>query len=84
GYTAHDHLRAIERHTYDGIVDFVIANNEKIPKSLLERYTEENSYMVPIDEESFTGGTTLVQGNLLLVKDEQIRHNFSRLARAVM
>lgn len=84
GYTAYDHLRAIERHTYDGIVDFVIANNETIPSSLLERYTEENAYMVPIDEENFCHGTTLVQGNLLLVKDEQIRHNFSRLARAVL
>lgn len=85
GYTVHDHLAAIERHTYSGIVDFVIANNEEIPDSLKGRYQEENAYMVRVDDEHFVHDTTtLVQGNLLLVKDEQIRHNFSRLARAIL
>lgn len=84
-YTVHDHLEAIERHTYKDIVDFVIANNEPIPRSLQDKYMEENAYMVRIDDNKFDDGKTiLVQGNLLLVKDEQIRHNFSRLARAVM
>jgi uncharacterized cofD-like protein len=85
GYTVYDHLRAIERHTFDGIVDFVIANNESVPETLADAYKKENAYMVRLDEESFEGcATTLVRGNLLLVQNEQIRHNFSRLARAVM
>lgn len=85
GYTVCDHLRAIEKHTFDGIVDFVIANNERIPDALAEAYSAENAYTVRLDEDSFKDTrTTLVQGNLLLVKDEQIRHNFSRLARAIM
>lgn len=85
GYTVHDHLAAIEKHTYEGIVDFVVANNTPIPENLLKLYHAENAHTVVLDDESFAGGkTTLVQGDLLLVKDEQIRHNFSRLARAIM
>ncbi len=83
-YTVYDHVRAIEKHSYDGIIDFVIANNEQIPSSLIENYAEENAHMIEIDAEKFTGKTKLVQGNLLLVEDEYIRHNFSRLARAIM
>lgn len=84
-YTVYDHLKALERHSYEGIVSFVIANNEAIPETLLEAYSKENAQAVQLDEQRFEGtGTTLVQGNLLLVKNEQIRHNFSRLARAIM
>lgn len=83
-YTVYDHVRAIEKHSYEGIIDFVIANNEEIPESLIDNYAEENAHMIEIDEEKFTGRTRLVQGNLLLVEDEYIRHNFSRLARAIM
>lgn len=83
-YTVYDHVRAIEKHSYDGIIDFVIANNEQIPSSLIENYAEENAHMIEIDAEKFTGSTRLVQGNLLLVEGEYIRHNFSRLARAIM
>ncbi len=84
-YSVHDHLEAIEKHSYHGITDYVLANNEQIPESVIHRYAEEEAYMVSIDEQNFTDGcTTLVQGNLLLIKDEQIRHNFSRLARAIM
>ena len=84
-YTVHDHLEAIEKHSYKGIVDFVIANNEPIPQSIIDRYAEENAYMVEVDAEKFTDPKTLlVQGDLLLVQDEKLRHNFSRLARAIM
>lgn len=85
GYTVYDHLRTLEKHSFDGIVDFVIANNEKIPSALAELYSAENAYAVRVDDAGFDAShATLVQGNLLLVKDEQIRHNFSRLARAIM
>lgn len=85
GYTVSDHLAAIERHSFEGIVDFVIANNAPVPESLAKAYSEENAYTVQLDEDNFKDKkTTLVQGNLLLVKNEQIRHNFSRLARAIM
>lgn len=85
GYSAYDHLRAIEHHSFDGIVDFVIANNAPIPHDLEQAYLAENAYIVALDEEKFQNhSATLVQGNLFLAKNEQIRHNFSRLARSIM
>ena len=37
-----------------------------------------------IDSISVLKRAKLVQGNLLLVRNDKIRHNFSRLARTIM
>ncbi|MCD8181562.1 MAG: YvcK family protein [Firmicutes bacterium] len=84
GYTANDHLAAIERHSYEGIADIVIANNAIIPESLKMKYAEENAYEVEIDAAKILTRSKLVQGNLMLVRNDKIRHNFSRLARTIM
>jgi uncharacterized cofD-like protein len=84
GYTAYDHVAAIEKHSYQGIFDYVIVNNQQIPESLKEKYAQEKAEMIHIDAQNFEGKVKLMQGNLLLVRDEYIRHNFSRLARVIM
>lgn len=84
GYSAYDHLAAIEKHSYEGIADIVIANNATVPESLLEKYAEENAEQVHIDAENILKHSKLVQGNLLLVRDGRVRHNFSRLARTIV
>lgn len=84
GYTLSDHLEAIERHSYRGIADVVIANNAVIPEGLKIKYAEEYSHIVPIDADRIMGRCSILQGNLLLVKNEKIRHNFSRLSRTII
>jgi len=84
GYTASDHLKAIEKHSYEGIADIVIANNAVIPESLKMKYAEEHAHVVEIDSAEILKKAKLVQGNLLLVRSAKIRHNFSRLARTIM
>lgn len=84
GYTAYDHLAAIEKHSYEGIADMMIVNNATVPEYLLERYAEENAAPVHIDTENILKHTKLIQGNLLLIQDGHVRHNFSRLARTVV
>lgn len=84
GYTLSDHLEAIERHSYRGIADIVIANNAVIPESLKIKYAAEYAHMVPIDADKITDRCSVLQGNLLLVKNEKIRHNFSRLSRTII
>lgn len=84
GYTASDHLKAIEKHSYEGIADIVIANNAFIPESLKMKYAQEHAHVVEIDSEEILKKAKLVQGNLLLVRSDKIRHNFSRLARTIM
>lgn len=83
-YTVNDHLSAIERHSYEGIADIVVANNAEIPEGLKLKYKEEFAHEVKIDEEEVLKRSKLVQGNLLLVRNDRIRHNFSRLARTIM
>lgn len=84
GYTASDHLRAIERHSYEGIADVVITNNAVVPDAIRELYREEYADVVPVDEEEILKRSLLVQGNMLLVQSSKVRHNFSRLARTIM
>ncbi len=84
GYTAYDHLSALEKHSYEGIADMMIVNNATVPEYLLERYAGENAAPVHIDTENILGHTKLVQGNLLLIQNGRVRHNFSRLARTVV
>ncbi len=84
GYTANDHLSAIERHSYEGIADIVLANSAEIPDGLKEKYALENAYAVEIDAQKILTRAKLVEGNLMLVRNDRIRHNFSRLARTIM
>lgn len=84
GYTLSDHLEAIERHSYRGIADIVIANNGVIPEGLKIKYAEEYSHIVPIDADRIMDRCSVLQGNLLLVRNEKIRHNFSRLSRTII
>lgn len=83
-YTACDHLEAIERHTYRGIADFMIVNERPAPLDIKSKYNKENARMVKIDEDRMDGRTKIIKGDLMLIRDEYIRHNFSRLARAIM
>ncbi len=83
-YTACDHLEAIESHSYRGIADFMIVNERPAPVEIKSRYNMENAHTVKIDEERTDGRTKIIKGDLILIKDEYIRHNFSRLARAII
>lgn len=83
-YTACDHLEAIERHSYRGIADFMIVNERYAPFDIKSRYNKENAHTVKIDEDRMDGRTKIIKGDLMLIKGEYIRHNFSRLARAIM
>lgn len=84
GYTLSSHLEAIEKHSYRGIADIVIANNAPIPEGVKIRYAEEYAHIVPIDADKIMDRCSVLQGNLLLIKNGKIRHNFSRLSRTIM
>lgn len=84
GYSVNDHLEAIEKHSYKGIADVVIANSSEIPDELRLKYSSQYANQVVLDAEKITTRSKLFMGNLVLVQDGQIRHNFSRLARVIM
>lgn len=84
GYTVSRHLEAIEKHSYRGIADIVIVNNAQIPESVKMRYAEEYAHTIPVDTDKIMDRCSVLQGNLLLIKNGKIRHNFSRLSRTIM
>lgn len=83
-YTAYDHLRAIEKHSFPGIADYMIVNTRPAPLDIKTRYNRQKAHTVKIGRPNPDFKTKLVQGDLMLIRDEYIRHNFSRLARAIM
>lgn len=82
GYTVYDHIKAIEQHSYKGIVDFVLANDGKIPKKVANRYIKKHSDIVKIDDENLSY-LNLIKGNMLMIKDGYIRHDAEKLAKAI-
>lgn len=84
GYDAHDHLSAIEKYTYEGVADIVIANDARIPYTLQEKYSEAEAHPVIIDESRLSKHTKWVMGNFHIIQDGQVRHNFSRLATTII
>ena len=83
-YSVCDHLRAIEKHSYEGIADAVIVNRSALPDELYEKYAAQHAYQVEDDTDKINKKTIVVYGDLLLMKNDKIRHNFSRLARTIV
>lgn len=86
GYTAYDHVRAILDHTSPDFLDYCIVNSKRIETPLMERYAEQYSEEVPLDEDNFEGsGIKLVKKNIVgLIDNKYIRHNPEALAEAIM
>ena len=84
GYSVNDHLAAIEKHSYRGIADVVIASNAIVPEELRMKYSSQYAHPVQVDAEKVMTRSNLMLGNLMLIQDGQVRHNFSRLARVIL
>ena len=85
GYTAADHLEALQRHGREGIVDLCLANNAPIPRELAARYSEEDAELLRVDRERIAAlGIALAEYPLLSAQGGYARHDPELLARAVM
>jgi uncharacterized cofD-like protein len=85
GYSVSDHIRALEEHSYTGIVDMCIVNNSSIPDELREKYHNDGADQVGIDRERILGsGIRLIEGNYASLKNNLVRHDPKKLAEAVI
>jgi uncharacterized cofD-like protein len=82
GYTAYDHLKAIEDHVGPGVVDAVLINDQAVPTALLERYRATGAEPVAPGG-PFARRVAVVEVPLLEV-GSVVRHDPDRLARAVL
>lgn len=75
GFRASDHVQAIYDHSKAGLLDHVVINTEKLPKSLVRKYEAENSFAVENDVERLEEMGIQVVGAPLLDQGKMIRHD---------
>ena len=85
GYTAFDHAKAIIDHSYEDIIDYCIINDEEIDDFLKSKYRFERSVQVKNDADKFIkNGIELICENMLDSSKGYARHNYDKLAKAIM
>jgi len=83
-YSVAEHLRAIQTHVKPRIVDYVVANRQKVSAPVAKRYRKEGASQVPVDGAGLRElGVKVLLGNLL-EEHSVIRHNSARLARLLL
>lgn len=86
GYTLSDHIRAIEKHSKKGIIDFCIANTASIPGDLKDRYQKDGAELVRVDSEVVEKmGIELITGDFRAIfNNNYIRHDSNKLAKKII
>jgi uncharacterized cofD-like protein len=83
GFTALDHLKAIERHTRR-LFDYVLVNTGRPSQELLEKYRQTGSTLVEADIDRIKReGYRPIAGNFINQTDV-VRHDAGLLAEAIM
>ena len=83
-YSVAEHLRAIQTHVKPRIVDYVVANRQRVSAAVAKRYRKEGASQVPVDAAGLRElGVKVLLGNLL-EEHNVIRHNSARLARLLL
>ncbi len=84
GYGALEHVRALIDHMGKQFLDYVIVNDQKITTEQLKQYYAEGSMPVTPDVEKIRKlGITVVPASLIS-KDDLVRHDPRKLARALI
>ena len=88
GYRPVDHLRAIERASRCGLVDYYLANIRAIRPTLRRRYAREGAAPVPAADARtlLDHGVVLVERDLVREDPDvpKVRHHERKLARALL
>jgi uncharacterized cofD-like protein len=83
GFSAADHLEAIQEHARDRVFDVVILNNRPISQAQVARYRKQRALPVASDHERLRGLGLEIFGDDLLSQEKVVRHDPGLLADAV-
>ena len=84
GYALEDHLRAIQQHVPQRVIDWVVANRQKISPEIAERYRKEGAEPVVIDIPVLQRLGYKVMLDDLLEEHAVIRHDPKRLTKLLL
>ncbi len=92
-YTASDHIKTIIKYLGEGVLDYVLVNNNFPRKEVIEKYRKEEADIVALDKNLEKNNvavevTDLIenieQRRILWEKQDLIRHDPEKLARMLM
>ncbi|MFQ5685891.1 MAG: uridine diphosphate-N-acetylglucosamine-binding protein YvcK [Candidatus Scalindua sp.] len=91
-YTASDHVKAIIKYLGEGILDYVLVNNNFPREEIIEKYRKEDADIVTLDESLEKNNVVIKvadlienieQKRVLWEKQDLIRHDPEKLADAI-
>lgn len=87
-YNVLDHVNSIVKHTKENILDYVIANNEVLPKDIFEIYQNDGATQVLLDKDQKeclkSMGVKAIEENLIEIKNNYIRHDANHISSVVV
>ncbi|WP_138159484.1 gluconeogenesis factor YvcK family protein [Peptoniphilus catoniae] len=88
GFNIRDHVEAIVKHSYEGIIDKIIINNKKPSEEMIKNYLKiSRSTEVKIDEDGLnylkSKGIGYILGDFIEEKDT-IRHSGEKIAKGLL
>ena len=84
-YNVFDHVNAIIKHSNRYLIDYVIANDELIPESLIQNYKFKGAKQVLVDDEQIKNleemNIKVISSNFTEIKKNYIRHNSEKIGQ---
>ena len=77
GFSVEDHVRAIERHSFEGAVDIVVTHSNIAHHDILQKYQAMGSIPVHVKEEKHD--YQILYRDVLSFEDALIRHDSSKI-----
>ncbi|NMB32782.1 MAG: YvcK family protein [Clostridium sp.] len=85
GYSVASHIRAIEDHSFKGIIDYCIYNTSDISEDLKNRYTADGADIVRVNiGEMKELDVGFLGGDYVCISNAYIRHDTNRLAKTII
>lgn len=82
GYTASDHVRAINDHIGSGCIDSIIVHNKPIQEVSRDVYAEEDAEPVIYDNEKLINmNLNIIEDDIVEYRRSAVRHNTRKIAR---
>ena len=84
-YSVKDHIKAINKHAKCKVVDYVVVNIGKINSELEQKYTNDNSSLVSINESEVTKlGIGVIKSDFVKIGKGYVRHDADKLAATLV
>lgn len=85
GYSACDHIKVLVTHSHPRVLDYCIINTGEITQDVLQRYAQQNSYLVINDRKKIENmGYRVIEDDFAIVKQGVIRHDPVKLAKIIL